>query len=149
MLDILHDSMEFNASDILRVVIPSLRKGRAFVPMYKYLAQIGIKSEIEFNESDLHWNKKPNSLASYSNNDHYSKQGSLLAFEELKEKYIEKPEFMAKAMLGMSLENTKDNLGEIEEFLSKNYENLIEGSYKSDFYKLICLYDQARFGWER
>ncbi|MXR36885.1 SIR2 family protein [Craterilacuibacter sinensis] len=53
MRDIMFGEIESTPIDILKILVPSIRKGRTFVPMYKYLNSIGINSNSKFHNAGL------------------------------------------------------------------------------------------------
>ncbi|WP_083339105.1 SIR2 family protein [Chromobacterium sphagni] len=147
MKDILFNTITASPEDIIKTVIPNIRKGRTFVPVYKYLKMSGIENNASFISANINWPRGLPDKCCYNNDDYYARTGRELSLEKIEEKFKDRVDFSAKAILGFPFEKALENLDGIEKFLINNYDRLLSSSYKSDFYKLICLYDHVKNGW--
>lgn len=147
--DLLHNNKNYNAKQILEHVAPNNLKFTANVPVFKYLNEIGITTQEQYDESNLNIGKAVNrdikefkakiyTKAFFNNYRHMS-------MEEVVEACT--PENAAAYI--PFLQKDKINLDLLKQFLIENEIKIdySTSSYASSFRKLAAFYDRLKFGW--
>lgn len=148
--DVLIDKKEWNAEQVLTETYPQLTKSspKAFLPIYKYLAQVGINSDDSYKRNKLGINlhlRKLKDFQSYS----FPESDKSLTLQDVIDKYKGAELWKAIALIPY-LDITADELPLLCSFIEKNFNDfLIKKNFHSTYMrKLICFYDWKRYGWE-
>ncbi len=144
--DALHESRNYNARKIIDFVIPRAGRGTPYVPVYKYLREIGIDSEDAYNKSGLQLDK----WVKYDD-----EKFRLKMYEPAFAKRSH--ETMTELIAGSTPENAailipfipkeKIELQLLNDFLIQHEEKLDNNNYATYFRKLVALYDRLKWGW--
>ena len=151
-IDVLGDIIEdkdFDPVQILTKSIPSLRKTskNSFLPIYKYLSQLGIHSQSDFERNQLGINMHLSSLEdfqTYKSFSHYEKQMNL---SEAIEKFTDS---VWKAVALIPYLNINENeMDTLKVFIKDNFNDFLikKCNYSTYMRKLICFYDWKKYGW--
>jgi len=145
--DLIFQNKKYNARDILQTSIPELT---GYLPVYKYLKEIGVNSIDDYNKNKLRINVHLRTLQDYQSKQ-YRKQYldncfiSRLSPNEIIQKF---PAFKAMVYLPYCTINETD-LPIIKEFLNITFDEYwkTEHRYRTFYRKLACLYDNLMYGW--
>lgn len=146
--DVLYETGSFEAQKIVDSVIKRAGRNTVYIPVFKYLQEIGIKSSKDYENSGLPLDKWVKRDA-----DAYkAKQYAATYFKRRHESMQEiignsTPEIAA--MLIPFIPKDKFDLDLLKKFIIDNAEKLDynQSSYTSYFRKLVALYDQIKYGW--
>lgn len=144
--DALHQNRNYDPTQILQSTIPRAGRGTPYVPVYKYLNEIGITSEEAYKKSELNLNK----WAKY-NHENLRLKTYKSAFIKRQNQSMEEiikscpPE--SAATLIPFLPTDKIDLDQLRDFLIANEDKLENNNYASYFKKLVSLYDRLKWGW--
>lgn len=150
--DIVLNNKGWDASIVIKDVIPKLFKGKAYLPLYKYLRQNGdldddgllqnngnyndkIRGAIDRNEQKVYF---PNGITYLKKKDII--KNSIKSFKQLTEEYEIKHVLLYISFI--DLDNIE--LDMFLEFLKQNIETKIANT--TDFRRLICYYDYLKYG---
>ena len=148
--DVLSDNNDLMAEKVLTDSYPMLTKSapKAFLPIYKYLYQVGINSDESYRKNKLGLNnnlRKGVEFQSYKFPDEEKK----LKLSEVIEKYTGKEVWKAVALIPYIDIDEKD-FEKLREFIERNFSDFLikNNNYSTYMRKLICFYDWKRFGWQ-
>lgn len=148
--DVLSDKNEWNAEQVLTEAYPQLTKSspKAFLPIYKYLSQVGINSDENYKGNKLGINyvlRKGHDFQYYNFSDDEKKN----SLQEAIDKYTGKDIWKAVALIPY-LNIKEDELSNLGSFIDKNFNDFLitHNSYSTYMRKLICYYDWLKYGWE-
>lgn len=147
--DLLFDDKGYDAEQVLRHVIPRLCKHTPYVPTFKYLDEMGIRSEKEYSDLEISIDKvvskdlKSFRLRTYSKA--FFRHYRHMSMGEIISSCT--PENASAYILFLSRE--KIDLDALRSFLVANLEKVdySNSSYASSFRKLAAFYDRLRWGW--
>ena len=148
--DVLSDNNDLMAEKVLTDSYPMLTKSapKAFLPIYKYLYQVGINSDESYRKNKLGLNnslRKGADFQSYK----FSDEEKTLKLSEVIEKYTGKEVWKALALIPYIDINEVD-FDKLREFIERNFNDFLikNNSYSTYMRKLICFYDWKKFGWQ-
>ncbi|MEE3028853.1 MAG: SIR2 family protein [Pseudomonadota bacterium] len=147
--DLLRNDGGFDAKHIVKTTIPIIGKGSSYIPVYKYLKEIGINSQESYESSGLELTKWLN-----QNDDaFYTKTHARSFVKNYKESTAQEiidnctPENAAIFLSFLKPENL--DVDAVRQFLDENINKfdyrICSGS--SYFRKLSCYYDKTVYGW--
>lgn len=148
--DVLTDTNEWNAEQVLREAYPQLTRStpKAFLPIYKYLSQVGIDSDENYQGNKLGLNyklKRGSDFQSYKFQDDEKK----LSLQEAIDKYKGKEIWKAMALIPY-LDISENEYPILCDFIERNFNDFLikHNNYSTYMRKLICFYDWKKYGWE-
>lgn len=148
--DVLTDTNEWNAEQVLTEAYPQLTRTtpKAFLPIYKYLSQVGIDSDVNYQGNKLGLNyklKRGSDFQSYKFQD--DEKG--LSLQEAIDKYKGKEIWKATALIPY-LDISENEYSILCDFIERNFNDFLikHNSYSTYMRKLICFYDWKKYGWE-
>lgn len=148
--DVLTDTNEWNAEQVLAEAYPQLTRTtpKAFLPIYKYLSQVGIDSDENYLGNKLGLNyklKRGSDFQSYKFQD--DEKG--LSLQEAIDKYKGKEIWKATALIPY-LDISENEYSILCDFIERNFNDFLikHNSYSTYMRKLICFYDWKKYGWE-
>lgn len=147
--DIIAVEDSYNADNIIKSTIPHWSKYTKYIPVYRYLSKIGIKSLEQYKASI----KSLRPVDEFKINDFKNKQYSKLFAREcsgmnvgdIAEKYdADKAVFLIPFIPWKELD-----LELLQLFLNENIEKVDAEvcMYSTCYRKLICVYDALKYGW--
>lgn len=150
-IDILGDIIEdknFDAVQVLTKSIPSLRRTarRSFLPVYKYLSELGIHSKEDYDRNQLGFNMELFSLSDFRTYS-FSHTEKQLSLRDAIERY--KTIIWKAVALIPYLEIEDDEMETLREFIKSNFNDFLvkRNGYSTYMRKLICFYDWKKYGW--
>lgn len=144
--DALHQNRNYDPAKILQSAIPRAGRYTPYVPVYKYLKELGITDEESYKKSELNLSK----WAKY-NPENLRVKAFKSAFTKRQDQSMEEiikscpPE--SAATLIPFLPTEKIDLDQLRDFLIANEDKLENNNYASYFKKLVSLYDRLKWGW--
>jgi hypothetical protein len=148
--DVLSEKQEWNAGQFLTDAYPQLRKSsrKAFLPIYKYLSQVGINSDESYKGNKLGINftlRKGHEFQSYK----FSDEEKNLSLREVLEKYKGTEVWKAVSLIPY-LDIQENELDILRHFIERNFNDFLvkKNGYSTNMRKLICFYDWKKYGWE-
>lgn len=147
--DLLHEDRHYVAAGILTSVIKRAGRNSKYVPIYKYLREIGITNETDYVESGLQLDKwKAGALSDYTL--------KMYAGQFFKKRHLNIEDIIASstpenaAALIPFLAKEKINIEVLRSFLIEHEEKMSyeKSSYASHFKKLAVIYDRLKWGWD-
>lgn len=144
------DDQEFNSVHVLTKSIPYIRKTapNAFLPCYKYLSDIGIKSIEDFQRNQLGINMELRSLKDFQNYPSFSIEDKHLTLEEAISKYQGENVWKAIALIPY-LQINEEDLNTLKDFIKEYFNEFLikKNSHSTQMRKLVCFYDWFKYGW--
>ncbi|WP_293765919.1 SIR2 family protein [uncultured Aquitalea sp.] len=141
--DLIYDNKDFDPSSILSITIPSFQGGIKFAPIFKYLSKLDIKSMDEYRASgfriDRHINKKNQDFVT-GNASAFAKYASGSFSDFIKS--ATEPEILCLTPLFTFID-----LDALLEYITQNYERIINSKYKYHFRRLMAFYDWKKYGF--
>lgn len=148
--DVLSGKNEWNAEQVLTEAYPQLTKSspKAFLPIYKYLSQVGINSDENYKGNKLGINyvlRKGHDFQYYNFPDDEKK----ISLQDAMDKYKGKDVWKAVALIPY-LNIKEDELSNLCCFIDKNFNDFLitHNSYSTYMRRLICYYDWLKYGWK-
>lgn len=133
---------------ILKNTIFQLSKRTFYLPIYKFMREIGINSLDEYKYSNLNLDRLV-----YLDHEKYKSKGYKSQFEKnakgktLEEIIVRYP--AEKVLLYVPfLEKSLIDQNVLKEFLIKNIHMIKNQTYSSNYKKLVCFYDNFVYGWD-
>lgn len=146
---ILEDDRKLDAGKIVESTIPALSKSCKYLPVFKYLSEMGVNSQEEYQsrglDVDRHVGKTPAEFASGI----YARQFVQTERDKLADQIIQtNPPEKAAIFLSFSTRD-KFDAPVVRQFLADNIDKLesANSNYSTYFRKLACLYDYYVNGW--
>lgn len=149
LLEDIIDDKQLDASQVLTKSVPNIRKGgqKIFLPIYKYLANIGIKSKRDYDGNQLGINIPLLSLHDFRSYKSCSEGDKCLSLRDAIKKYDSIP---WKAIVLIPYLNVRDeDLEDLRIFIKRHFYDFLvkKNSYSTYMRKLICFYDWRLYGW--
>lgn len=148
--DVLSDKNEWNAGQVLTEAFPQLTKSspKAFLPIYKYLSQVGIDSDENYRGNKLGVNyklKRGTDFQSYR----FQDEEKRMSLQEAIDKYKGNSVWKAVALIPY-LHVSEEEFQKLRDFIEHNFNDFLikHNNYSTYMRKLICFYDWKRYGWE-
>ncbi|MEL4390662.1 SIR2 family protein [Shewanella xiamenensis] len=147
--DLVNDDRNYDAAQVIELSLPACGKNSSYLPVYKYLKNLGIDSQEKYHDSGLKldkWlNRNPDAFYTIGHAKSFVKN-----FKNSTQAEIIKQCTPENAAIFLSfVKPDKFEPEVIREFLAKNIEKfdwrVCPGS--SYFRKLACYYDQQMYGW--
>lgn len=147
--DTLHNNRQFDANKILEFVVPRIGRYSPYVPVFKYLSEIGIKTLDDYKASGLNLDKwvlldtKKFKVKIYANA--YNKRRNETMQELINGST---PENAATLIPFLEPQNIDTNL--LRDFILQHQEKADSktSNYATYFRKLAALYDRLVWGWK-
>ncbi len=154
--DILDNNGGFDAQSILHETLPDIsrRYPSTSLPVYKYLHEVGITNQDEFehNSLDIHVEIKLRSLSDFQVYPSFKDEEKRKTLDEVIANY---GSFGWKTVaLIPYLSITEDELPKLRDFIQNHITDFIAtpkpryNHYSTHMRKLICYYDWRMYGWE-
>lgn len=148
--DLLHENGDYDSEQVLMHVASRALKNSPNVPVFKYLNQLGIKNQEQYEASDYPLDKtilrdfKKLGVESYKKSFFRTHRHSSL------QEIIDKCTAENASAYIPYLSTDKVDLDILLQFLLDNEDKLDYkiSSYASNFKKLVCLYDRLKWGWK-
>lgn len=152
--DVIFNNGNFNSEFILSRTLPCINKTTKFVPLFKYLNNIGI-SDLSAYKNDIELLKKfigikdKNKFREFKKSDFYGANTNKSKFNE---KYRN---FTFQQFLDIATEYDfvtwtaffdDIDLSQLESYLQKHYLKFQQGNYSSPFRKIVVFYDWLKYG---
>lgn len=152
MRDVVFDTEEYDPQEVINYSIPEIfKKGSDFVPFFKYLSALGCidrKGNLTCTEIDGKIiNESKRTLDKFRLDTYKSReetiQNSYKGFKDLYEHGTEN----LWLSLGPHLDDFQMSADELQKILQDNFSILAEGKqhHKTQFGKMVCLYDFLRY----
>ena len=132
---------------VLKYTIPQLSKWTPYIPIYKFLREMGINSLDNYESSDYDLNKiiylDPKKYKINNYKSQFEKKAKGKTFEEIitefpAEKVLVYVPFMDSSLINQNI---------LKNFLVDNVHMIMNKSYSSNYKKLVCFYDLLVYGW--
>jgi len=150
-VDILKDNTSYKADEILKSTYPLFKKlSKANIPSFRYFREAGISDRNALDDcvyADARLVATRTFRRGFTTNAYraqFERDFQGLSTQEIIDRTT--PE-KASLMLPFQPKNVID-LAALEKFLKDNSDKLKEGSYRSYFRKLACMYDHLAFGFD-
>jgi len=146
---IIEEDRKLDGSKILESTIPTLSKNCKYLPIYKYLRDVGINSleECENRQLDItrHIEKTPAEFTSTI----YARQFVKTERQKTAQEIIETNPAEKAAIFLSFVSKEKFDAKTVREFLVDNIDKLetSNSNYATYFRKVACLYDYYVYGW--
>ena len=144
--DLVFDDCNYVSVEILKKTLPELIHGKVWVPFFKYLNDYGVSSKEKYEACDVKINRDLPGFGSYTTKSYakkFVKEAKNLNLKQILEVY--QP---AQAVVLIPFLKMEDiDLELLLDFLRANY-NLIDDKYATYYKKLVCFYDQLKYGWD-
>jgi SIR2-like domain len=146
--DVLFHNKSYSADDLLKVTAPILLRNSRYIPLFKYLKQLGILSGPAYKASDLRLDKavelKVDSLRSGSSR----KRAAAVKKLNFTDVSSDTANLGHTAHDILLLDRDKINPDELLKFLKDNYSAFRERpEFRTDLRKLAYYYDRLANGW--
>jgi len=139
--DVLFDNGTFDARSLLSKTIPTLLKASRYVPVFKYLARLGIKTLEAYKASGFRLDDAVLPVVSPKKHDNYKKHAAKLGVRDLQS--IDKDHAM---LYCQHLNPALIVAEELGDFLRTNFPGRGH-RVETAFGKAVCIYDRIRYGW--
>lgn len=147
--DVLSDNTDLNAEQVLTAAYPQLTKTspKAFIPIYKYLSQVGINSNDNYRGNKLGVNyalRKGKDFQSYN----FPDEEKTCSLQEVIDKYSGEDVWKAVALIPY-LDINEEDLPNLCNFIEKNFSDFLykRNGHTTFMRRLICFYDWKKYGW--
>lgn len=148
--DLLKNDGEYDAAKIIESTIPNVGKGSSYIPVYKYLREIGVNTQEEYDALGIDlskWlNQKEDAFHTRTHAKSYVKNHKDSTAKDI----IETCTAENAAIFLSFLKPENFDVEIVREFLAENLEKfdyrVCSGS--SYFRKLSCYYDRIVYGWQ-
>lgn len=147
--DVLSDNTDLNAEQVLTAAYPQLTKTspKAFIPIYKYLSQVGINSNDNYRGNKLGVNyalRKGKDFQFYN----FPDEEKTCSLQEVIDKYCGEDVWKAVALIPY-LDINEEDLPNLCNFIEKNFSDFLykRNGHTTFMRRLICFYDWKKYGW--
>ena len=143
--DLILNTKKYNAKHILEITLPALSSGVKFVPIYKHLRAVGIKTLDQYKISGLKCDRFMRKLSSeFTSN---ASLANLKKYENMgtAEFLLTASESEIFSLLPL-LNNVRTKA--LGEYLNENFENIMSGKYKYQYRRIMAFYDWLKYGFE-
>lgn len=147
--DLLYEDKNYDAEGILASVVKRAGRNTRYVPVYKYLREIGIQSEQDYQASGLNLEKWTAGKVSEFPLKMYAGQFFKKRHQSIEEIIASSTPENAAALIPF-LPKEKIKLDILRGFLIEHEEKMAydKSSYASHFKKLAIIYDRLKWGWQ-
>jgi hypothetical protein len=149
--DVLSDEEIYNPNLILKESIPDLRKTspKAFIPIYKYLSEVGIHNDSDYNNNQLGVNIPLRKKIDFQTYNFFNDDDKKLSLNDALQKYSDFYNWKAMALIPY-LNITEDEYPLLVDFINSNFTSfIVKKNGRSTFMRrLICFYDWLKYGWD-
>ena len=119
------------------------------MPIYKYLRELGINNDEEYNNNPLGLNfslPKSTDFASYKS---FSSEEKKFSLQQAISVFLGKEKWKAVALIPDLEVSSETDLSLLKQFISDNLVDFLvrNNSYSTYMRKLICFYDCVKYGW--
>lgn len=141
------DDQKYDALQLMTKTIPELCKGGAFIPVYKYLRDLGIRGDVDYKNSTLGINtvlRKGKDFQAYQS---FGKKEKSYSLREAISVYSDQVWKAVCLIPYLSIE--QGDLEVLRSFIVGHFNDFLvkKHRYASHMRKLICFYDWKMFGW--
>ncbi|MDF3860457.1 SIR2 family protein [Achromobacter denitrificans] len=149
--DFLSDTLQYDAEAILRKTIPDIGKSATYIPVFRYLREMGITSQETYKKSGLDLSKHlPSRGVEHYRSRPYAKPFLRTEKDKSTAQIIESNPPEKAAMFLPYIPKERFDVAAIRLFLQDNIDRFDSGfPYATYFRKLACLCDYYQFGWTR
>lgn len=148
--DVLNDDRKWDPEQVLTGTVAELTKSspKAFLPIYKYLSQLGINDDEEYKRNKLGVNYTLRKGADFQSYSFFTEQEKHLALNKLLDNNNGMPIWKIIALIPYLCIDEKD-LPMLRNFIDKYFSDFLikKNNYSTHMRKLICFYDWKKFGW--
>ncbi|MCV3768309.1 SIR2 family protein [Rhizobium sp. TRM95796] len=150
MLDVLQPKSAYNADEILKSTYPMFRRvSNRYIPAFRYLREAGITDRKMLAECPY---SDARTVALRATQGRFTVDGYRTQYERdfkglTTQEIIEKTTPEKAALMIPFQAKSEIDLDAVSKFLIQNADKLTEGSYKSYFRKLACMFDFYAFGY--
>lgn len=148
-VDVLNGSEKLDSTQLLKYTIPNINSSCKYVPIFKYLKEIGINSQEQYENSEWNFDKYVNIGFEGLKTKNYIRQYVKTERNKSTIEIIETNTSEKVAILLPFQKAEEINIEALEKFLQENSEKFdtANSNYASYFRKLACLYDRLKYGW--
>ena len=142
---------DFEAIKILQHSIPRIRKTRkTSLPIYKYLREIGLNNDEEYEKNPLGLNIPLASQSEFRSYKSFSDTEKNYTFQQAIDTFTGKETWKAVALIPY-LEIQEEDIEQLRCFISKNLTDFLvrKNNYSTYMRKLVCVYDCLKYGWRK
>lgn len=152
--DIVSEQSKYESETVLTKTVPKLRKGNTkFLPVYRYLQDLGINSDERYEKNQLGINIPLLKLNDFRTYKSFSTKEKKYDVRTAIEKFND-AKWKAMALIPY-LSISEDDLDFLRQYIKDNFNDILVPnskttgtSTKSYFKRLICFYDWKKFGWQ-
>lgn len=149
MRDVLKEEEFYDAEKILTKSLLTITKRTPtiYIPIYKYLSNVGIHSDEEYktNPLNLHYElRKGTEFQAYKC---VSDEDKKMTLQEAISTYTGKDTWRAVVLIPY-LNIQEEDLPLLASFIEENMAEILKSNHSSYMRKLICFYDWKKYGWE-
>lgn len=148
--DVLSDNKDLMAEKVLTESYPMLTKSspKSFLPIYKYLYQVGINSDESYKRNKLGLNYNLRKGADFQGYK-FAEKEKTRSLNNVIEKYTGKDVWKAVALIPY-LDIKEEDFDALKDFIERNINDFLikSNSYSTYMRKLVCFYDWKKYGWE-
>lgn len=152
--DILLNDGDYDASELIdKNIAPYLERGAKFIPIYKYLRSIGIRSQADALASTLpevikkmvRYEISAYAASSSSQYGKFYDKISKKTFQGVIDATKDKKGYTLNILPMVSLPVAKRDLQVLDNYLKENFK---KDTYNCTFAKVVCYYDRLKYGWD-
>lgn len=147
---ILDEDRRLDAQKVIGATIPQLSKNCKYLPVYKYLRELGISSADQYKTSSYSIDRYIQQTPMQFNSTIYAKQYLSTEKDKSTEDIINTNPPEKSAIFLSFLPKDKFDKNIVREFLAEHIDKLdsTNSNYATYFRKTACLYDYYSFGWD-
>jgi len=146
---ILDEDRRLDAGKIIEVTIPHLSKNCKYLPVYKYLREIGVNSAETYQSGAYSVDRHVEQTPAHFSNTTYARQFVRTEKDKTAAEIIDTnpPEKAAIFLCFVHKDNFDPEV--VREFLAENIDKMDgeNSNYSTYFRKIACLYDYYVYGW--
>lgn len=145
--DVIENNGTYESESILTKTVPELHKGSKFIPIYKYLREVGITSDETYTNNQLGINFELNKRTDFQKYPSFSDEEKSMSLSKAIETFCD-CKWKAVALIPY-LDIKGNELSALKDFISQNFNDfLVVKNAKATFFrKLVCFYDWLKYGW--
>lgn len=151
MRDVIKDVSSYDALNVLTKSIPMITRQcpNSYIPIYKYLASVGINSDEAYKSNSLGLNYKLRNGAAFATYK-FTDDDKKKSLTEAIETYNGGDKWKAIALIPY-LEVGVEDLPLLASFIDENINEFLvrKNSFSTFMRKLVCFYDWKKYGWRQ
>ena len=120
------------------------------MPIYKYLREIGLNNDEEYEKNPLGLNIPLASQSEFRSYKSFSDTEKNYTFQQAIDTFTGKETWKAVALIPY-LEIQEEDIEQLRCFISKNLTDFLvrKNNYSTYMRKLVCVYDCLKYGWRK